>query len=87
MDLVVTIVIGVGIGTMVELLLPGHTPGELVLAIVLGIAGAMLARYIGEIAGWYGTNEPASFVASGVGAILVLLLYGALFRRGRREHR
>ena len=87
MDLVVTIVIGVGIGTMVELLLPGHTPGELVLAMVLGIAGAMLARYIGEIAGWYGTNEPASFLASSVGAILVLLLYGGLFRRGRREHR
>ena len=87
MDLVVTIVIGVGIGTMVELLLPGHTPGELVLAMVLGIAGAMLARYIGAIAGWYGTNEPASFLASGVGAILVLLLYGGLFRRGRREHR
>jgi uncharacterized membrane protein YeaQ/YmgE (transglycosylase-associated protein family) len=87
MDLVVTIVIGVGIGTMVELLLPGHTPGELVLAMVLGIAGALLARYIGEIAGWYGTNEPASFLASSVGAILVLLLYGGLFRRGRREHR
>jgi uncharacterized membrane protein YeaQ/YmgE (transglycosylase-associated protein family) len=87
MDLVVTIVIGVGIGTMVELLLPGHTPGELVLAMVLGIAGALLARYIGEIAGWYGTNEPASFLASSVGAILVLLLYGGLFWRGRREHR
>jgi uncharacterized membrane protein YeaQ/YmgE (transglycosylase-associated protein family) len=72
---------------MVELLLPAHTPGELVLAMVLGIAGALLARYIGEIAGWYGTNEPASFLASSVGAILVLLLYGGLFRRGRREHR
>jgi len=87
MDLAVTIVIGLGIGVMVELLLPGHTPSELVLAMVLGVAGAMLARYVGEIAGWYGTAEPASFVASCAGAIVVLLIYGGLFRRRHREHR
>jgi uncharacterized membrane protein YeaQ/YmgE (transglycosylase-associated protein family) len=87
MDLVVTILIGVGIGVMVELLLPGHTPSELFLAMALGVAGALVARYLGEIAGWYGTAEPESFVASGVGAILFLIIYGALFRRGyRRRH-
>jgi len=87
MDLAVTIVIGLGIGVMVELLLPGHTPGELVLAMVLGVAGAMLARYLGETAGWYGTAEPASFLASVMGAIIMLLIYGGLFRRRHREHR
>ena len=81
MDLVVTIVIGLGIGVMVELLLPGHTATELFLAVVLCVAGALLARYLGEISGWYGTDEPASFLASGFGAILILLVYGALFRR------
>jgi uncharacterized membrane protein YeaQ/YmgE (transglycosylase-associated protein family) len=85
MDLIVTIVIGVGIGVMVELLLPGHTPSELVLAVVLGVAGSVLARYIGELGGWYGTSEPASFIASGVGAVVVLLVYGTLFRRGHRH--
>jgi len=87
MDLAVTIVIGLGIGVMVELLLPGHTPGELVLAMVLDVAGAMIARYLGEIAGWYGTAEPASFLASVMGAIIMLLIYGGLFRRRHREHR
>ncbi len=87
MDLAVTIVIGLGIGVMVELLLPGHTPGELFLAMVLGVAGAMLARYLGEIAGRYGTAEPASFLASVMGAIIMLLIYGGLFRRRHREHR
>ena len=87
MDLAVTIVIGLGIGVMVELLLPGHTPSELVLAIVLGVAGAMIARYLGEIAGWYGTADPASFVASGIGAITLLLIYGGLFRQRHREQR
>jgi len=71
---------------MVELLLPGHTPGELILAMMLGVAGALLARYIGELAGWVGPGEPGSFLASIVGAIAILLLYGALFRRGYRRH-
>ena len=48
-NLVVTILIGVGVGVMVELLLPGHTLGELALAVCLGIAGALLARYVGPI--------------------------------------
>ncbi len=87
MNLVVSILIGLAIGVMVELLLPGHTPSELVLAILLGVAGALLARFVGERGGWFGTEEPASFVASALGAIIVLLLYGAFFRRGKhREH-
>ena len=86
MDLTVTILIGLGIGVMVELLLPGHTPSELILAMALGVAGALLARYIGEIAGWFGTEEPGSFLASTLGAIVILLLYGVLFRRSHRSH-
>ena len=84
MDLVVVILIGVGIGTMVELLMPGHHATELMLAMLLGVMGAILAQYIGRIMGWYGAAEPGEFLAAGLGAILVLLLYGALFRRGHR---
>jgi len=85
MDLVVTILIGFGIGVMVELLLPGHTPSELVLAMAIGIAGALLARYIGAMADFYDPGEGISFVASGLGAIILLLTYGAFFRR-RHTH-
>ena len=84
MDLVVVILIGLGTGVMVELLLPGHTISELFLAMILGIAGSLLARYIGVVAGWYGPDEPASFLSSVAGAVLVLLIYGALFRRNRK---
>jgi uncharacterized membrane protein YeaQ/YmgE (transglycosylase-associated protein family) len=87
MNLVVVILIGVGIGTMVELLLPGHHASELLLAVLLGIMGALLARYVGQAGGWYSPGEPAEFLAAGLGAIIVLLLYGALFRRGHRGHR
>lgn len=79
------ILIGVGVGVMVELLLPGHTPSELALAMLLGIAGALVARYVGFRAGWFGTADPESFLASGIGAMVVLILYGLLFRRGRRK--
>jgi len=84
MDLLVTVVIGLGIGVMVELLLPGHTPSELVLAMILGITGALLARYLGAFTGWYSPGEPESFLASLLAAVAVLLLYGALFRRNKR---
>ena len=84
MDLVVVILIGAGIGTMVELLLPGHHATELMLAMLLGVMGALLAHYIGRIMGWFGAADAGGFLASGLGAIVVLLLYGALFRRGHR---
>ncbi len=84
MDLVVTILIGIGVGPMVELLLPGHTMSELVLAILLGVAGALVGRFVGETAGWLEPDEPASFVAAAVSAIVVLLVYGAVFRPRRK---
>jgi len=81
MNLIVTILIGLASGAMVELLLPGHKPSELVLAMLLGIAGALLARLAGYWLEWYGSDEPGEFVLSVMGAIFVLLLYGAVFRR------
>jgi uncharacterized membrane protein YeaQ/YmgE (transglycosylase-associated protein family) len=87
MNLVVTILIGIGVGTMVELLLPGHHFTELILAMLLGVAGALVARYLGEEVGWFGTEDPGSFVAAGCGAILILVLYGIIFRRGYRRRR
>lgn len=87
MNLVVVILIGVGIGAMVELLLPGHHASELLLAMLLGVMGAMLAHYIGSILGWYGSGDPAAFLASGLGAVIVLMLYGAVFRRNHKGNR
>lgn len=88
MNLVVTILIGLGVGVMVELILPGHSIGELFLLVCLGIAGALVARYVGEVEGWFEPRDPGSFIASAVGAIVLLLLYGvttAIFRRGWRR--
>jgi LPXTG-motif cell wall-anchored protein len=81
MDILVTLLIGVALGTMVELLLPGHTSAELVLAMLLGGCGALLARFVVSGAGWFESGTSESFVASGVGASLLLATYGLLFRR------
>jgi len=86
-DLVVTILIGVAMGVMVELLLPGHTMGELLLAMLLGVAGALVAQFVGARGGWFEPSDPAAFVASAIGAIIVLVLYGLLFRRGHPRKR
>ncbi len=88
MELVMTILIGLAVGVMVELVLPGHTFGELVLAIVLGIAGALMARLVGTWTALFEPDTPGAFVAAIIGAIVVLLLYGGFFRRKwkRRGH-
>lgn len=87
MTLAITILIGVAIGAMVELLLPGHSPAELVLAMLLGMAGTLLGRLFGERTGLYGTDEPMSVIGSVIGAIVVLGIYGLLFRRGKAMRR
>ena len=88
MDVAVTILVGLATGVMVELLLPGHTFAELVLAMALGIAGALLARLVGLWGDFFAGDEPAAFVAALIGAIVLLLFYGVLFRRHwkRRGH-
>ena len=85
--MVLTILIGVGVGVMVELLFPGHTMGELMLAVGLGVAGALVTRYVGAAGGWIELDEPVGFVSSALGAIVVLAIYGACFRRARGRQR
>lgn len=88
MNLILTILIGLALGVMVELLLPRHVPSELVLLVLLGIDGSLIARYVGEKVGWFGTDEAESFVASVIGATVFLLLYVLARRRSAsREKR
>jgi uncharacterized membrane protein YeaQ/YmgE (transglycosylase-associated protein family) len=75
------IVIGLIVGIIAKFLLPGKDPGGFIITTLLGIAGSLLAHFIGTRLGWYGEQEPAGFIASVIGAILILLLYRMLFRR------
>ena len=76
------LVIGLVVGAIAKLLMPGKDPGGCIITMLLGIAGAFVASYLGQAIGWYEPGQPAGFIASIVGAILLLLLYRFLFRRG-----
>ena len=77
-----TLVIGLVIGAVAKLLMPGKDPGGCIITILLGIAGAFVAGYIGRVVGWYQPGQPAGFIASVIGAMILLLLYRMI--AGRR---
>lgn len=75
------IVIGLLAGAIAKLLMPGKDPGGCVITMLLGIAGALLAGFIGQAVGWYDPGEGAGFIAAIVGAFLILLIYRLVLRR------
>jgi uncharacterized membrane protein YeaQ/YmgE (transglycosylase-associated protein family) len=80
-NLILTIVIGLIVGIIAKLLMPGKDPGGFIVTTLIGIAGAFVARFLGQALGLYAEGEPAGFIASLLGAILLLVLY-RVFRRG-----
>jgi uncharacterized membrane protein YeaQ/YmgE (transglycosylase-associated protein family) len=77
------IVIGGIAGGIAKLLMPGRDPGGCIITILLGIAGALLAGYLGKAIGWYGEGEGAGFIAAIVGAFVILLIYRLVLARRR----
>ena len=76
------IVIGLLAGGIAKLLMPGKDPGGCFITILLGVAGALVAGFIGKAVGWYDAGEGAGFIAAIVGAVLLLMLY-RLFAKKR----
>lgn len=77
------IIIGGIAGAIAKLLMPGKDPGGCLITILLGIAGALLAGFIGKAVGWYQDGEAAGFLAAIVGAFIILALYRLILRRRR----
>ena len=77
------IVIGGIAGAIAKLLMPGRDPGGCIITILHGIAGALLAGFLGRAIGWYEPNEGAGFVAAIVGAFVILLIYRLVLARRR----
>ena len=71
-------VIGFVVGLIARAVLPGTQSLGIILTVVLGIAGSFLADFAGRTMGWYAQGEPAGFVASVVGAIVLLFVVGKL---------
>jgi uncharacterized membrane protein YeaQ/YmgE (transglycosylase-associated protein family) len=81
MGIIVTLVIGLVVGLIAKLLMPGKDPGGFIVTTLLGIAGAFVAKFLGQALGWYHEGQSAGFIASVVGAIILLALYRVFAKR------
>ena len=76
------IILGLLAGLIAKAIMPGRDPGGAIITILLGIAGAVLAGWLGRAIGWYKTGEGAGFIAAIVGAFILLFVYRLI--AGRR---
>jgi uncharacterized membrane protein YeaQ/YmgE (transglycosylase-associated protein family) len=81
MGILWTILIGFVAGLIARALMPGPNPMGFILTAVLGIVGAVVANFLGRSLGWYGEGQGAGLVASVVGALIVLFVYGLVAKR------
>jgi len=83
MNIIAMIVSGLIIGVIAKLLMPGRDPGGCIITILLGIAGMFLGGRLGQIKELYRPGQPAGWIMSIVGALILLALYHFLFVRNR----
>jgi uncharacterized membrane protein YeaQ/YmgE (transglycosylase-associated protein family) len=77
------VIVGFVAGVLARLISPGpNKPGGFILTIVLGIAGAFLATWIGQTIGWYHADQGAGFIGATIGALLVLFIWNRLVTSG-----
>ena len=78
MGIIWTIVLGLVIGIVAKLVVPGKQNMGIIMTIILGVAGSFLAGVIGQWIGWYKAGEGAGFIASVIVAIVLVVLYGKI---------
>ena len=69
------LIIGLVVGAVAKFVMPGKDPGGIWITMIIGIAGSILATYIGQAIGWYQAGQGAGFIVSVVGAVVLLLIY------------
>jgi uncharacterized membrane protein YeaQ/YmgE (transglycosylase-associated protein family) len=83
MGLITILVVGLIVGAIAKLLVPGRDPGGWIVTILLGIAGAFVGTWLGRMLGIYSNGQSAGWIASIIGAVVLLLIYRAVVgRRG-----
>jgi uncharacterized membrane protein YeaQ/YmgE (transglycosylase-associated protein family) len=75
------IIIGLVVGALAKLIMPGKDPGGFIVTILLGIAGSLLATWLGHALGLYGAGESAGFIMSIIGALILLGIYRLVIGR------
>lgn len=83
MDILTTLIIGLIVGALAKLVMPGKDPGGFIITILLGVAGAFVAGWLGQALGWYEVGEAPGIIMSVVGAVILLAIYRLVI--GRRS--
>ena len=83
MHILVTLIVGLIVGALAKLVMPGKDPGGVIITILLGIAGAFIAGVLGHALGWYEVGDGPGIIASVIGAVILLAIYRAVI--GRRH--
>ena len=81
MSIIWTLIIGLLAGFVAKLLMPGRDPGGFIITMLLGVAGAFVATWLGQALGWYEAGEGAGFIGAVVGAVIILIIYRMIARR------
>lgn len=82
MSIVWTILIGFIAGLVARAIKPGDDSAGFIVTTLIGIAGSLIATYAGQAMGWYAAGQGAGFVASVVGAIVLLFIWGLIKKKG-----
>lgn len=81
MGIISMIIVGLIVGLIARAIMPGDQKMGLIMTIILGIVGALVAGYLGVAVGWYEAGQGAGWIASIIGAIIVLLIYGLITKK------
>ncbi|MDR5838392.1 GlsB/YeaQ/YmgE family stress response membrane protein [Caballeronia sp. LZ034LL] len=76
-----TLIVGLVVGLIARAVKPGDDSMGWIMTIVLGIAGSLIAGYVGRALGWYQPGQPAGWIASVIGAIVLLVIWGMIRKR------
>jgi len=73
--------IGLIVGALAKLIMPGKDPGGFIVTMLIGIAGSIVGTFIGQAIGWYQEGQSAGFIVSILGALLLLAAYHFIRKR------
>lgn len=75
MNILWTLIIGLVVGAIAKMLMPGRDPGGFLVTALIGVAGSIIATIIGRVLGLYEEGAGAGFIMSVIGAMLLLMVY------------
>jgi uncharacterized membrane protein YeaQ/YmgE (transglycosylase-associated protein family) len=81
LSLIWTLIIGLVVGAVAKLIMPGKDPGGIFITMLLGVAGSFVALFIGRAVGHYENGSAPGFIASVIGAIILLAIYRMVRRK------